>query len=38
MFWIMGAEEIVHGLAKATGGSFWLAHQLTVLTEWFSFL
>jgi predicted acyltransferase len=31
MFWIMGAEEIVHGLAKATGGSFWQAfsQQLT---------
>src|SRR3954454_23913792 len=23
MFWIMGAEEIFHGLAKATGSSFW---------------
>src|SRR5580765_6111071 len=31
MFWIMGAEEIVHGMAKATGGSFWQAfsQQLT---------
>jgi len=28
MFWIMGAEEIVHGLAKATGGSFWQAFAL----------
>jgi predicted acyltransferase len=25
MFWIMGAEEIFHGLAKATGSSFWNA-------------
>lgn len=23
MFWIMGAEEIVHAMAKATGSSFW---------------
>lgn len=23
MFWIMGAEEIVHTMAKATGSSFW---------------
>jgi predicted acyltransferase len=23
MFWIMGAEEIFHGLAKATGSPFW---------------
>ena len=23
MFWIMGAEEIVHAMAKATGNSFW---------------
>ena len=23
MFWIMGAEEIVHTLFKATGNSFW---------------
>src|SRR5579862_709039 len=31
MFWIMGAEEIVHGLAKVTGNSFWLGFstQLT---------
>ncbi len=31
MFWIMGAEEIVHGLAKATGSSFWagFSNQLT---------
>jgi predicted acyltransferase len=31
MFWIMGAEEIFHGMAKATGSSFWnaLANQLT---------
>lgn len=31
MFWIMGAEEIVHGMAKATGSSFWetLANQFT---------
>ena len=25
MFWIMGAEEIFHGLAKATGAPFWNA-------------
>ena len=25
MFWIMGAEEIFHGLAKATGSTFWAA-------------
>ncbi|MBS1667656.1 MAG: DUF5009 domain-containing protein [Bacteroidetes bacterium] len=24
MFWIMGAEEIVHSMAKATGSSFWV--------------
>ena len=24
MFWIMGAEDIVHALAKATGSSFWI--------------
>jgi len=31
MFWIMGAEEIVHGLAKVTGSPFWqgFATQLT---------
>ncbi len=31
MFWIMGAEEIFHSLAKATGSSFWgvLANQFT---------
>lgn len=31
MFWIMGAEEIVHSLAKATGSSFWevISNQLT---------
>jgi predicted acyltransferase len=31
MFWIMGAEEIVHGLSKATGSSFWagFSNQLT---------
>jgi hypothetical protein len=23
MFWIMGAEEIVHALAQTTGGPFW---------------
>jgi predicted acyltransferase len=25
MFWIMGAEQIFHGLAKATGSPFWKA-------------
>jgi predicted acyltransferase len=31
MFWIMGAEDIVHGLARATGAPFWeaIANQLT---------
>ncbi|HMH34243.1 MAG TPA: DUF5009 domain-containing protein [Puia sp.] len=31
MFWIMGAEEIVHALSKATGSSFWagFSNQLT---------
>src|SRR5215470_13759873 len=31
MFWIMGAEEIVHGLAKTTGSPFWegFSNQLT---------
>ena len=31
MFWIMGAEEIFHALAKATGSPFWgsIAEELT---------
>src|SRR4030095_2664510 len=31
MFWIMGAEEIVHNFAKATGSPFWngFSNQLT---------
>jgi len=31
MFWIMGAEEIFHNLAKATGSTFWgtIANQFT---------
>jgi len=31
MFWIMGAEEIFHGMAKATGTNFWevLSNQFT---------
>jgi predicted acyltransferase len=31
MFWIMGAEEIFHGMAKATGSTFWqtLSNQFT---------
>src|SRR5437868_3851071 len=31
MFWIMGAEEIFHGLAKATGSPFWgaVSNQFT---------
>ena len=31
MFWIMGAEEIFHALAKATGSPFWevIANELT---------
>lgn len=31
MFWIMGAEEIFHGMAKATNSSFWeaLSNQFT---------
>ena len=31
MFWIMGAEDIFHGLAKSTGSPFWgaIANQFT---------
>ncbi len=31
MFWIMGAEEVFHGLAKATGSPFWeaISNQFT---------
>ena len=31
MFWIMGAEEIVHAMSEATGSSFWkgFSNQLT---------
>lgn len=31
MFWIMGGEEIFHGMAKATGAPFWgaIANQFT---------
>ncbi len=31
MFWIMGAEEIFHGLAKSTGSPFWgaISNQFT---------
>lgn len=31
MFWIMGAEEIVHSLSKATGSGFWqtISEELT---------
>src|SRR5215217_8092190 len=31
MFWILGAEEIFHGLAKATGSGFWgaISNQFT---------
>ena len=31
MFWIMGAEDIVHSMSKATGNSFWavLSNQLS---------
>lgn len=38
MFWIMGAEEIFHGLSKATGSSFWaaIANQFTH-PEWNGF-
>jgi len=32
MFWIMGAEEIVHGLSKVTGSPFWGAFS-TELTH-----
>src|SRR4028118_466180 len=28
MFWIMGAEEVFHGLAKATSSPFWQAISL----------
>ncbi len=38
MFWIMGAEEIFHALAKATGSPFWggVANQFTH-PEWNGF-
>jgi predicted acyltransferase len=38
MFWIMGAEEIFHGLAKATGAPFWeaISNQFTH-PEWNGF-
>src|SRR6476659_286763 len=38
MFWIMGAEEIFHSLAKATGSTFWatIANQFTH-PEWNGF-
>ncbi|MHA8065840.1 acyltransferase family protein [Aquirufa sp. ROCK2-A2] len=38
MFWIMGAEEIVHLIAKATGSTFWeaAAYQLSH-PEWHGF-
>jgi predicted acyltransferase len=38
MFWIMGAEEIVHAMSKATGSPFWqgFAEQLTH-PEWNGF-
>lgn len=38
MFWIMGAEEIFHNLAKATGSPFWaaIANQFTH-PEWNGF-
>jgi len=38
MFWIMGAEEIFHGLAKATGAPFWktIAEQF-VHPDWNGF-
>jgi predicted acyltransferase len=38
MFWIMGAEEIVHNMAKASGSPFWeaAANQLTH-PEWNGF-
>src|SRR3954466_1024331 len=31
MFWIMGAEELFHGMAKATGNRFWeaMSNQFT---------
>src|SRR3989337_3926241 len=28
MFWIIGAEDIFHGLAKATGSPFWTAMSI----------
>ncbi|PWT71314.1 MAG: DUF5009 domain-containing protein [Bacteroidetes bacterium] len=38
MFWIMGAEEIFHGLAKATGSPFWQAISLQFThPEWNGF-
>ncbi len=38
MFWIMGAEEIFHSIAKATGSTFWqgIAEELTH-PEWNGF-
>jgi predicted acyltransferase len=39
MFWIMGAEEIFHGLAKATGSPFWSAiHIYDLIFPLFLFL
>ena len=29
MFWIMGAEEIVNSLSKATGSSFWAVFPMS---------
>jgi len=38
MFWIMGAEEIVHSLAKITGGSFWEAMSIQLThPDWHGF-
>ncbi|AWO00995.1 DUF5009 domain-containing protein [Chitinophaga alhagiae] len=38
MFWIMGAEEIFHGLGKATGSPFWQAiAQQFVHPDWNGF-
>jgi len=38
MFWIMGAEEIFHSLAKATGSPFWAAIALQfVHPDWNGF-
>jgi hypothetical protein len=38
MFWIMGAEEVFHGLATATGLPFWEALSIQFTHPSFSYL